>query len=267
MRKCKILEEEKKKSNRTLITICIVFLILILILTIKCFEINFIFLNKINWSAVGSIGTVFAIIAAILISRKEIKESVKNQIIATELSNLKENLNNEVNKYVEFSNELFKNAINVNFLRLDIVSNVDINNNLIFLKCYNSFINCIIQNIIYYYGNYNGDRPIFNNFLTELNRINSIMNERISSFLKLTDDMIKLNKEYLKLYSENKLFVNGKEKEIFQKAEEIVDNYYKERQKLMLSDEDINKIKQTALDVIEEKKYYIENDLNRTYKD
>lgn len=271
MKQCQLLENEKNKVKRiikifTLCTIIIFFIIIFLIL--KLYQFDFSILNNINWDAIGAVGTILTLIGAVIISKKELAQNTKNQIMATELEKFKENLNNEINKYMEFSNELFKCTININTNRADIISTDDLNLAIIIIYRYRLFINCIIQNIIYYYGNYSTENPIFINFIAELSRINSIINERVNYFTDLAKKMNNLNSEYLKIFlkqAKKNLGTNGSNK-IYIRAKDLVDNYYTERQKLTISSDDLVKLKQMALNVIEEKKQFIEKNLNKIYK-
>ena len=271
MKQCQLLENEKSKVKRiikifTLGTIIIFIIIIFLIL--KLYQFDFSILNNINWDAIGAIGTILTLIGAVIISKKELAQNTKNQIMATELEKFKENLNNEINKYMDFSHELFKCTINININRADIISTDDLNLAIIIIYRYRLFINCVIQNIIYYYGNYSAENPIFINFIAELSRINSIINERVNYFTDLAKKMNNLNSEYLKIFlkqSKKNLGTNGSNK-IYIRAKDLVDNYYTERQKLTISSDDLVKLKQMALNVIEEKKQFIEKNLNKIYK-
>lgn len=270
MKHCSLLEEEKRKSKHIIkifALICFVQFIAILYLILKYNNFDFKFFDELNWTAIGTIVAGIAIVSTLIISKNEIKESVKNQIIITELEKFKDNLNYEINKYVDFSNELFNYGINLDTSRPDIISSDDLNKIYIVINKYNTFIFCVIQNINYYYGNYdNNERPIFNNFITELYRINSIMSERIGHFIAIADKMNKVNAESIEYHFKNNNENQSISGDIHKKAIELVNDYYRERQKLMLSNDDIVKIKQQALNVIEERKNIIKKNLDKIYK-
>lgn len=271
MKQCQLLENEKSKVKRIIkvFTLCtIIIFIIIIFLILKLYKFDFKVLNKLNWEAITSVATVLTLIGTVIISKNELIQNTKNQIMATELEKFKENLNNEINKYIEFSNQLFEHLINLDVNRPDIISTNDINKILILINRYKSFIGTIIENINYYYGNINNERIEYNNFINELLKIKIVIYERLNYFLNLTQDMNNLNLESIKVYfsrtKENPF--PGELNDLYNRAKKLVDNFYIERNKLMISNEDIIRIKQLALNVVEERKNYIEKNLNRIYK-
>ena len=248
MKQCNLidkLEKEIKIKFWSFIIIVIILIFIIIFLVLKVYNI------KLNFGInLDTFVNFLAIIIAVIISRNEIRESTRVQIEAIEFEKFRDNLDSQINKYIEFSNQFYQSPIRLQSEACaEVILRDDIEKNVLLMNNYKSFITTVINDITYYYGDFTGERPAFKTFIDELKRINTIILERIQQTVNLFEEMHNIN---VSVSTENFDKIS-----LYKKANEEIIRYYRIRRDIFLNLNDIVIIKQQAFNVIAEKKMAI----------